>query len=167
MKDKATFDQEFENKEKFPRHYFDSVAKRSQALEKERKQGDAKKSDNEDFVLSQNYPKYQDKHCFFDDELEDEGDVGYRSDNDNGRLVVAEAEAEAEEPPLRGLDSVDAVVSQPIKARRGSSVEASKELGEVAPLLNDTEEEDEGEDEDEEVKENDKEENTKEQKGRG
>ena len=72
MKDKATFDQEFENKEKFPRHYFDSVAKRSQALEKERKQGDAKKSDNEDFVLSQNYPKYQDKHCFFDDELEDD-----------------------------------------------------------------------------------------------
>lgn len=62
--------------------------------------------------------------------------------------MVAEAEAEAEEPPLRGLDSVDAVVSQPIKARRGSSVEASKELGEVAPLLNDTEEEDEGEDED-------------------
>ena len=61
----------------------------------------------------------------------EDGDVGYRSDKEGRLLLLLAAE-----PPLSGLDSVEAVVSQPIKARRGSRsgplAEEAME-GEVAP----------------------------------
>ena len=79
FKDQETFDQKLDNQNAFPRHYFDSVAERSQALEKERRLRDNANSERDDFVVSSNYPKFHDKHCFFDDDLdesEEESKVG-------------------------------------------------------------------------------------------
>ena len=102
-RDKETFGQP-DQKGLPPRSYFDSVAQRSQALEKQRKKKPEeelkdKAPTGEDFLASTKEPVYQSRHCFFEEEFgEDgeegeEGDVFYEAQDGGPKVITKPAES--------------------------------------------------------------------------
>ena len=96
-KDKETFGQP-DQKGLPPRSYFDSVAQRSQALEKQRKKKPEKELKDkaptgEDFLASTKEPVYQSRHCFFEEEFGEDGEEGWAAQDGGPKVITKPIES--------------------------------------------------------------------------
>ena len=96
-RDKETFGQP-DQKGLPPRSYFDSVAQRSQALEKQRKKKPEKELKDkaptgEDFLASTKEPVYQSRHCFFEEEFGEDDEEGCEAQDGGPEVITKPAES--------------------------------------------------------------------------